>query len=69
MEVIELTPGELVRWRVTEDPPEWIGTIIDWRPSRHEDLTVVNFTHQGWVEPVELLAHCSTARAGRQHSK
>jgi uncharacterized protein YndB with AHSA1/START domain len=31
MEVIELTPGELVRWRVTDGPPEWIGTTIDWR--------------------------------------
>ncbi len=31
MEVVELTPGELVRWRVTDGPPEWIGTFIDWR--------------------------------------
>jgi uncharacterized protein YndB with AHSA1/START domain len=60
MEVIELTPGELVRWRVTDGPPEWIGTFVDWRLSRHEGFTIVRFTHEGWAEPVEFLAHCST---------
>lgn len=60
MEVIELQPDERVRWRVTDGPPEWIGTTIDWRLSRSEDYTIVNFTHEGWAEFVEFLGHCST---------
>ena len=60
MEVIELVPGELVRWRVVDGPPEWIGTTIDWRLSRSGGFTIVLFTHEGWAEPVEFLAHCST---------
>ena len=60
MEVIELTPGALVRWRVTDGPTEWIGTTIDWRLSRNAGFTIVRFTHAGWAEPVEFLEHCST---------
>ena len=60
MEVIELTPGELVRWRVIDGPSEWIGTTIDWRLSRSDGFTIVRFTHEGWAEPVEFLSHCST---------
>ena len=34
MEVVELTPGELVRWRVTDGPPEWIGGRCSCSASR-----------------------------------
>ena len=60
MEVIDLTPGELVRWRVVGGPPEWIDTDIEFRLSRSGEHTIVNFAHRGWVEPVEFLSHCST---------
>jgi len=60
MEVIELVPGERVRWRVVDGPPEWIGTIIDWRLSRRDDHTIILFSHEGWAEPVDFLYHCST---------
>ena len=60
MEVIELTPGERVRWRVVDGPPEWIGTVIDWRLRQDKDHTKVLFTHEGWAEPVEFMHHCST---------
>lgn len=60
MEVIELVPGERVRWRVVDGPPEWIDTVIDWQLSRSGDFTIVLFAHQGWAEPGPFLAHCST---------
>jgi uncharacterized protein YndB with AHSA1/START domain len=60
MEVVELVPGERVRWRVVDGPPEWIGTMCDWRLSRSGEFTIVLFTHQGWAEPGEFLSHCST---------
>ena len=57
MEVAELVPGQLVRWRVVDGPPEWLGTTIDWRLSRTEGFTIVRFTHAGWAEPVEFMHH------------
>jgi uncharacterized protein YndB with AHSA1/START domain len=60
MEVIELVPGELVRWRVVDGPPEWIDTTVEFRLSRTDGFTIVNFTHAGWAEPVEFMAHCTT---------
>jgi uncharacterized protein YndB with AHSA1/START domain len=60
MEVTELVPGEFVRWRVVDGPPEWVDTHIDFTLSRSEDYTIVNFAHRGWAEPVEFLSHCST---------
>ena len=53
-------PRSTVRWRVTDGPPEWIGTTVDWRLSRNGGYTIVRFTHEGWAEPVEFLDHCST---------
>ena len=60
MEVLELQPGERVRWRVTDGPEEWVGTEIDWRLDQRDQWTIVNFTHEGWREPVEFMHHCST---------
>ena len=60
MEVIELEPGELVRWRVADGPPEWIDTTVEFRLSRTDGFTIVHFTHAGWAEAVEFFAHCST---------
>lgn len=60
MEVVELIPGELVRWRVVDGPPEWLGTTVEWRLSLVDGFTIVNFTHAGWADPVEFLSHCST---------
>jgi uncharacterized protein YndB with AHSA1/START domain len=60
MEVIELVPGERVRWRVVDGPPEWIDTTIDWRLSRSEGFTIVRFSHEGWTEVGDFMAHCNT---------
>jgi uncharacterized protein YndB with AHSA1/START domain len=60
MEVIELVPGERVRWRVVDGPPEWIDTTIDWQLSRSEGFTIVRFAHQGWTDVGDFMAHCNT---------
>ena len=60
MDVLELSPGDKVRWRVKDGPPEWIGTFIEFRLARQDDWTVVMFSHRGWREEVEFTAHCST---------
>jgi len=60
MKVLELQPGRLVRWEVVEGPPEWLGTTIRWDLRQDGDWTIVQFAHEGWREPVEFMAHCST---------
>jgi uncharacterized protein YndB with AHSA1/START domain len=60
MEVIELVPGELVRWRVVDGPPEWTDTTVELRLTETDGFTIVSFSHRGWTEEVEFLHHCST---------
>jgi uncharacterized protein YndB with AHSA1/START domain len=60
MKVLELQPGNLVLWQVTDGPREWIGTKVGFDIRREGDWTLVLFRHQGWKEPVEFMHHCST---------
>jgi len=59
LEVIELSPGQSVRWRVKAGPPEWIGTEVTFSLSRDGEYTVVLFGHRSWREAVAFTAHCS----------
>ena len=59
LEVVELRPGEEVRWRVTAGPPEWIGTDVTFSLSQRDEFTVLLFGHRNWHEAVEFTAHCS----------
>ena len=60
MKVLDLVPGELVRWEVVDGPEEWIGTTVNWNLKQNGDYTVILFEHLGWKEPVEFMYHCST---------
>jgi uncharacterized protein YndB with AHSA1/START domain len=60
MKVLEIKPGELVRWEVVAGPPEWIGTEVRFDLSTAGDYTIVLFKQEGWKEPVEFMYHCST---------
>lgn len=59
-EVLELIPGQGVRWRVKAGPPEWLGTDVMFQLQQDGDYTVVNFGHVNWREPVDFMRHCST---------
>lgn len=59
LEIVELTPGQSVRWRVKSGPPEWIGTDVTFSLSEDGDQTIVVFGHRNWREAVEFTAHCS----------
>lgn len=48
-----------VRWHFTDGPPEWIGTQATFELSQDGDMTILNFGHRNWQEPVEFMAHCS----------
>ncbi len=60
MKVLQSRPGELVQWRCTDGPAEWIGTEVTFRMEHKEGQTFVLFTHAHWKEPVEFMHHCST---------
>ncbi|MBA2324291.1 MAG: SRPBCC domain-containing protein [Pseudonocardiales bacterium] len=70
-QVIELTPGTRIAWRVTEanlsfaaDPAEWVGTEITFDLSRVDDSTEVRFTHRGLRPELGCFEACS---GGWQH--
>jgi uncharacterized protein YndB with AHSA1/START domain len=60
MKVLDQRPGERVEWEVTDGPEEWIGTHVRFELKHEGEYTIVLFTHEGWREPVEFMAHCST---------
>lgn len=56
----ELHPDRRVAWTLLGGPPEWMGTTISFDLRREGDFTIVMFRHEGWMEPVEFMHHCST---------
>jgi uncharacterized protein YndB with AHSA1/START domain len=60
IKVLDAQPGSLVLWEVVDGPEEWIGTRIRFDLKQEDDFTIVLFRHEGWREPVEFMAHCST---------
>lgn len=60
-EVTELTPGHQVRWSCVGGADEWLGTTLSFELTETGDETAVLFTHAGWRDPSEFMAHC-TAR-------
>ena len=38
---------------------EWVGTTVAFDLTHRDDESVVLFTHAGWREPTEFMAHCS----------
>ncbi len=58
-ETTRLEPNREVRWRVTDGPPEWIGTDLTFQLSQDGGMTILDFGHRGWKEEVDFTAHCS----------
>jgi uncharacterized protein YndB with AHSA1/START domain len=59
MEVTRLDPERHVGWTCIEGADEWVGTKLSFEFSHKDDETVVLFSHSGWREPSEFMAHCS----------
>jgi len=59
MEVTALDPGKKVQWKFTAGPEEWINTNAVFELHEEGDYTIVLFSHLGWREAVEFMAHCS----------
>jgi uncharacterized protein YndB with AHSA1/START domain len=54
-----LEPAREVHWRILDGPPEWVGTDVTFELAEDGEMTILNFGHRGWREPVEFMAHCS----------
>jgi uncharacterized protein YndB with AHSA1/START domain len=57
--ISEREPHRAVRWRMLAGPPEWVGTDVTFELAEDGDLTILNFGHRNWREPVEFMGHCS----------
>lgn len=58
-EMTRLEPDREVHWRFLAGPPEWLGTQATFQLAHDGDMTILNFGHRGWTEPVEFMGHCS----------
>jgi uncharacterized protein YndB with AHSA1/START domain len=50
---------DLVEWRCTGGPDEWVGTTVRWRLRPADSGTSVRFEHVGWRSTDGELAGCS----------
>ena len=58
MEVLAMRAQE-VRWKVRSGPAEWVGTQVAFALAEQDGMTIVLFSHRGWAQEVEFMAHCS----------
>jgi uncharacterized protein YndB with AHSA1/START domain len=58
-EMTRLDPDREVHWRILAGPPEWVGTDVTFELTQDGAMTILNFGHRNWKEPVEFTAHCS----------
>ena len=59
--VTGLIPNKKVCWQHSGSVPEpWIGTEILFLLDTDKEQTFVRFTHSGWKESSDFMAHCST---------
>jgi len=58
-DVTSVTPDQVVSWRFSEGPSEWVGTNLSFGLSSQGDQTIVSFAHTNWREAAEFMAHCS----------
>jgi uncharacterized protein YndB with AHSA1/START domain len=59
MEVTRLDPDGQVSWSCVGGADEWVGTKLSFTLTPKDDETVVLFTHAGWRDPSDFMAHCS----------
>jgi uncharacterized protein YndB with AHSA1/START domain len=59
MQVARLDPDGHVSWNCVGGAEEWIGTRVTFDLTPAGEETVVLFSHTGWRNPTEFMAHCS----------
>jgi len=60
MEVTTLKANELVRWHVPKKGlPDWADTEIEFKISREDGQTLLQFRHSNWREDTKIFPRCS----------
>jgi len=60
MEVTELVPNELTRWKaIPGGSPGWAETEVEFKIFRESEKTFLHFRHSKWEEDAKLFPHCS----------
>jgi len=59
VEITRLSPDSCVVWSCVGGAQEWVETTLSFELTQAGDQTVVLFTHAGWQDPSEFMAHCS----------
>jgi len=57
MKVLELRPDHMVTWRCVDGPEGWIDTGLAFELAPGDRETILHFSHTGWSEAGELMAH------------
>jgi len=58
MEIEDLSPPWLVRWRCVGGAPEWIGTTVVFRLEAGDGGSLLRFEHGNWREATAYMAEC-----------
>jgi uncharacterized protein YndB with AHSA1/START domain len=59
MEVTRLDPEGHVSWTCLRGDQEWVGTKLAFDLSQKDNETAVIFSHAGWRDASDFMAHCS----------
>ena len=59
MEITRLDPSGHVAWRCVAGSDDWVGTTLTFDLSGGDGETVMMFSHAGWREANDHMAHCS----------
>jgi len=59
VKVDQINPNSYYRWVCVDAHPEWLNTIIEFKLSRANNKTKVEFYHSGWAEQSEFFANCN----------
>jgi len=64
MDVVELKPGDLVRWRAAAGPmSDWAGTEVEFKIVPRGELTGLQIRHHGWKEIADGFPYYSLSWA------
>ncbi len=58
MEIGTVRPDK-VSWHCAGGASEWVGTDVTFELTESSDETVLLFTHAGWRDATDFMAHCS----------
>ncbi len=60
MEVLELCPHELVKWKCVGGEEEWKETILTFEIEERDGVSDLFFAQSGWEDQSSFYAHCNT---------